>query len=101
MRAVANRLLQAGIRVFLYPEMTHAKAIVVDGVWAYLGTGNFDPLSLRHNQELGLSISGSPLIGDLERQFFLQDMRPEWEMKEPLPLTFHDWLCEWVASLCL
>src|SRR5207247_1000587 len=95
-RAVANRLLAAGVRVYLYPGMTHVKAVAVDGVWAYLGTGNLDPLSLRHNQELGLAISGSPVITELERRLFLEDMRPERELTQPLPLTFHDWLCEWV-----
>jgi cardiolipin synthase len=101
MRAVANRLVRAGVRVYLYPGMTHAKAMTVDGLWAYIGTGNLDPLSLRHNNELGLSISGSPMIGDLEQRLFLPDMRPEWEMSNPLPLSFDDWLSEWVASLCL
>jgi phosphatidylserine/phosphatidylglycerophosphate/cardiolipin synthase-like enzyme len=101
MKAVANRLLQAGIRVYLFPGMTHVKAMAVDGIWAYIGTGNLDPLSLRHNHELGLSISGSPMTGALERQLFQEDMRPEWEMTQPFPLTFQDWLSEWVASLCL
>jgi cardiolipin synthase len=100
-RSVANRLLQAGIRVYLYPGMTHAKAMAVDGRWAYIGTGNLDPLSLRHNQELGLSLCGSTMLGELERQLFLEDMHPEWELRQPLPTTFHDWLCEWVAGLCL
>jgi cardiolipin synthase len=100
-RAVANRLLAAGARVFLYPGMTHAKAMAVDGLWAYIGTGNLDPLSLRHNQELGLSICGSPLIGNVEQRLFLEDMRPEWELTQPLPLSFQDWLSEWVAGLCL
>jgi phosphatidylserine/phosphatidylglycerophosphate/cardiolipin synthase-like enzyme len=40
--------------------MTHVKAAAVDGRWAYLGTGNFDPLSMRHNRELGLSVSAGP-----------------------------------------
>jgi cardiolipin synthase len=100
-RSVVNRLLAAGVRVYLYPGMTHVKAVAVDGVWAYIGTGNFDPLSLRHNQELGLALSGSPVIVDLEQRLFLQDMRPEREQHDPLPLSFHDWLCEWVASICL
>ena len=32
---------------------------------------------------------------------FVEDMRPETELMRPLPLSFHDWLCEWVASICL
>lgn len=101
MHTLANRLLAAGVRVYLYPGMTHAKAITVDGLWAYIGTANLDPLSLRHNQELGLSIDGRPLIDELEERLFLPDMKPEWELTQPLPSSFHDWLCEWAASLCL
>src|SRR5205814_390011 len=56
-RSTVNRLLRAGIRVYLYPGQTHVKAMSVDGVWAYLGTGNFDRLSLRHNRELGVAVS--------------------------------------------
>ena len=82
---MANRLLRAGIRVYLYPGMTHVKAVVVDGVWAYLGTGNLDPLSLRHNYELGLAISDGPVIADLEQRLFVEDMRPETELMRPLP----------------
>jgi cardiolipin synthase len=100
-RVAANRLLAAGVRVYLYPGMTHVKAVTVDGCWAYIGTGNFDPLSLRHNRELGLSVSGCPLIRQLEECLFLPDQRPEWEMTQPVPVCFGDYLAELVTSLCL
>jgi cardiolipin synthase A/B len=97
-RVIANRLLAAGIRVYLYPGMTHAKALAVDGVWAYTGTGNFDNLSLRHNRELGLAINEGPVIGELEERLFLADMQDEWELTEPLPVGPLDYLAEFLAS---
>jgi cardiolipin synthase A/B len=100
-KMVANRLLAAGVRIFLFPGMTHVKALAVDGIWAYLGSANLDPLSFRHNNELGLAINAGPIIADLEQRLFLEDMRPERELTEPLLTTFHDWLCEWAASICL
>jgi cardiolipin synthase len=100
-RVVANRLLAAGVRVYLYPGMTHVKAVTVDGCWAYIGTGNFDPLSLRHNRELGLSVSGCPLIAQLEDRLFLPDQRPEWEMAQPVSVGPGDYLAELITSLCL
>ncbi len=100
-RVVANRLLAAGVRVYLYPGMTHVKAVTVDGCWAYIGTGNFDPLSLRHNRELGLSVSGCPLIAQLEEGLFLPDQRPGWEMTHPLSVGLGDYLAEMITSLCL
>jgi cardiolipin synthase len=100
-RVTANRLLAAGVRVYLYPGMTHVKATAVDGRWAYLGTGNFDALSLRHNRELGLAVGGGPVLDVLEEVLFRPDMRPEWELGEPLPLSAADYTCEVLASLFL
>jgi cardiolipin synthase len=100
-RVIANRLRGAGVRVYVYPGMTHAKAAVVDGGWAYLGTGNFDPLSLRRNLELGVALGESPVVAELERVLFAQDFRPEWELQEPLPLTWADYASELLASFCL
>src|SRR5206468_3467570 len=96
-RVAANRLLRAGVRVYLYPGMTHVKAAAVDGCWAYVGTGNFDALSFRHNYEIGLALGG-PVVADLEGCLFEPDFCPGWELKEPLPVTAGDYLCEWVAS---
>jgi cardiolipin synthase len=100
-RATVNRLLRAGIRVYLYPGQTHVKALSVDGVWAYLGTGNFDALSLRHNRELGVAVSHGPLVGELEERLFLTDFRPEWEVCRPLPLGGYEFLFEALASMFL
>jgi cardiolipin synthase A/B len=100
-RAITNRLLAAGVRVFVCPGMTHTKAAAVDGCWAYLGTGNFDPLSLRRNLELGVAVSTCPLVHAVEQQLFEADFRPEWELTKPLPLTWRDHACEVLASFCL
>lgn len=96
-----NRLIRAGVTVYLYPGMTHAKTTAVDGVWAYVGTGNFDRLSLRHNHEQGLAIGYGPVIQELEERVFMVDFNPEWEVKEPLPVTFRDYLRALVGSMLL
>jgi cardiolipin synthase len=96
-----NRLIRGGITVYLYPSMTHAKTTVVDGVWAYLGTGNFDRLSLRHNHEAGLAIGYGPVIQELEERVFMVDFNPEWEVKEPLPVTLKDRLRALIGSMLL
>ena len=100
-KVTANRLLKAGVRVYLYPAMTHTKAASVDGCWAYLGTGNFDALSLRHNRELGVAVGAGPLPAQLEAALFLPDFRPEWELIAPLPLTVLDHFAEALAGLFL
>jgi cardiolipin synthase len=97
-RVTANRLQAAGVRVYLYPGMTHAKALSVDGLWAYTGSGNFDPLSLRHNREMGLAISGGPAVAEVEARLFLPDFNPVWELTAPLPVSLRDYLAEMVAG---
>jgi cardiolipin synthase len=100
-KVTMNRLLHAGIRVYHYPTLTHLKATAVDGVWAYVGTGNFDPLSLRHDRELGIAIGSGPVIQELEERVFQVDFNPEWEVKEPLPVTVRDHIRGLVGSLLL
>jgi cardiolipin synthase len=100
-RVVANRLVRAGVRVFVNPGMTHVKALCVDGSWAYLGTGNFDPLSFRHNHEVGLAFSDCPVIKELEQRLFQPDFNPLWELTEPAPLEHGDGLSELIASVWL
>jgi len=48
-----NRLLKHGVRVFIYPGMTHVKAAIYDQ-WACFGSANFDDLSLHKNYELNI-----------------------------------------------
>jgi cardiolipin synthase len=97
-KVTANRLLAAGCRVYLYPGMTHVKALAVDGVWAYTGTGNFDNLSLRHNREAGVAVSDGPFIAEFEDRLFHADFCPEWELTEPLPVGPLDYLAELIVT---
>lgn len=82
---VANRLFRAGAHVYLYPAMTHVKALSVDGTLAYIGTGNFDGLSLRNNREVSLTVRGSELIRALDENLFRRDMACSEELRALLP----------------
>jgi cardiolipin synthase len=99
-RLTINHLLKAGVRVYHSCKPTHVKAMVVDGCWAYLGTGNFDALSLHRNRELGLAIGAGPVIQEVE-QLFVEDFLPEKEVTCPVPTQPGDRLCEFLASFCL
>ena len=100
-RITANRLLRAGVKVYVHPELTHTKAAAVDGCWAYLGTGNFDALSFRRNHELGLALHGGPLVREIEERLFLVDFQPDWELKQPLSVGPWDYLYEMIAGFWL
>lgn len=52
-RKAVQRLLQHGVRVFVYPGMTHVKAALYDQ-WVCFGSANFDDLSLHKNYELNM-----------------------------------------------
>jgi cardiolipin synthase len=99
-RVTANRLLAAGVRVYFYPGPMHTKAAVTDG-WAYVGTGNFDTLSLRRNHEVGVLLGPGPVVAELEERVFRADFQPEYELHEPLPLSPSDRLAEALAALAL
>ena len=55
-----GQLLKAGIRIFEYrPAMMHAKVLIVDDLWAVLGTTNIDNRSFEHNDEVNLAMRDS------------------------------------------
>ncbi len=100
-RVTANRLLAAGVRVYVYPGPLHTKAATADGRWAYFGTGNFDTLSLRRNHEIGVVIGPGPVLTELEERLFVADFQPEYELCAPLPLSPADRAAEILAALAL
>jgi cardiolipin synthase len=55
-RRLYGQLLQAGARIFEYePTMIHAKTMVIDGMWAVVGSSNFDHRSFGLNDEVNLA----------------------------------------------
>jgi cardiolipin synthase len=52
--AYLPRMIEVGVEVWRRPEMVHAKAIVIDGAWATIGSTNFDARSLRLNFEMNV-----------------------------------------------
>jgi cardiolipin synthase len=64
--AAFDELSAAGVRVATYPDSEealyiHAKAMVVDGDRAFVGSQNFSTSSLQYNRELGV-ITGDPTV---------------------------------------
>ena len=68
-------LLKAGISIFEYNHtMLHQKTMVVDGVWATVGTTNFDSRSFAHNEENNVCFCDAHLARELEA-IFVADMK--------------------------
>ncbi len=74
-RAQFGELLRAGVEIYEYtPALLHAKTMVIDGVWATIGSTNLDNLSFAFNDELNLFFYDRGVAQQLER-IFLEDMK--------------------------
>ncbi len=76
---VANSMVRNGIRVFVYPGMTHVKAAIFDG-WACLGSANLNLLSMRLNQETNIGFSDPEMVDRLKRDLFEADFNVSREL---------------------
>jgi len=74
-RRLYGRLLRAGIQILEYNKtFMHQKTMVVDGLWASIGTTNFDNRSFAHNEETSICVRDAGLAGYMEGVFH-SDMR--------------------------
>ena len=69
-RSYFEELLEAGVRIYEHrPGMLHAKTMVVDGVWATVGSANMDRRSFRLNFEANVLVSGERFAARMEEIF--------------------------------
>ena len=104
-RAHYGRLLRAGVRVFEYqPAVLHAKTIVVDGLWASVGSCNLDWRSLYYNDELNAVLLGRAVGAEFER-VFERDLGHAEEIglhawsRRSLHRRAAEWLARWLSPL--
>ena len=84
-RSNYGRMLLGGIQIFEYTAaLMHAKTMVVDGVWATVGSTNFDNRSFALNEELNLTVYDSGLARRLEEAF-------EQDLKYSRKITYEEW----------
>jgi cardiolipin synthase len=63
-------LLEAGIQILEYNRtMLHQKTMVVDGIWATVGTTNFDSRSFSHNEENNVCVYDRAFASELADKF--------------------------------
>ena len=90
-------LLLGGVQIYEYQVcLLHAKTMVVDGIWATIGTTNFDNRSFALNQEINLTVHDRAVAGRLE-EIFQEDLKyakqisyDEWKSRG-LYERFVDW----------
>jgi cardiolipin synthase len=73
-RSEFGRLLKNGVQIYQYrPALLHAKTMVVDGIWATVGSTNLDHRSFALNDEVNVAIYDVATAQQLER-VFAQDL---------------------------
>jgi len=85
-RGYFTECLRAGVKVFGYRHMLHAKTCTIDGAWSTVGTANLDRLSSVGNYEINVEVYNETLAHQME-QLFLSDSTDAIELK----------LDEWVS----
>ncbi|MGH7305997.1 MAG: phospholipase D-like domain-containing protein, partial [Candidatus Rokuibacteriota bacterium] len=84
-RAEFGRLLKNGIQIYEYrPALLHAKTMVVDGIWATVGSTNLDHRSFALNEELNVAIYDIDTAQRLERIFAV-------DLANSRQVSYKDW----------
>jgi cardiolipin synthase A/B len=80
-----GRLLLGGIQLFEYkPGLLHAKTMVVDGIWATIGSTNFDNRSFALNEELNLTVYDRVFARRLQEIF-------DEDLKYSKEISYEEW----------
>lgn len=93
----ANYLLNNGVRVYIYPGMTHIKSIIIDN-WACLGSANFNRLSLTRNQEINIATSDPGIVSELKKRLFDVDFARSFELDSPVEVNWTDHIAESILN---
>lgn len=79
-RSYFHSMLNAGVRIFLYQgNMIHSKSVVIDDVWASVGTMNLDQISLLYNYEASIIARNSRFAEEIASHF-VHDMHDSKEV---------------------
>ncbi|MBL8209878.1 MAG: hypothetical protein JNK87_04170 [Bryobacterales bacterium] len=70
-----GKLLAAGVELYEYDTtMLHHKTMIVDGIWATIGTSNFDHRSFQHNEESMVCFYDPDLVARMS-DIYTNDLR--------------------------
>lgn len=100
-RSIYNTLIYSNIRVFEKKGMfSHAKAAIIDGEWAIMGSSNCDMRSFRLNYELDFTVEGGDFVYLLHQQF-LKELESSQEItySDRMKRRWHEELVENFCSL--
>ena len=100
-RGYYTELLQAGVKIFeRHGVILHAKTVLIDGVWATIGSTNLDWRSFLHNYELNAVVLGAEFGAQVQAMF-------DQDLAASQPIVLEQWrrrgldlrLKEWLARV--
>ena len=105
-RSYYEELLNAGVRIFLYPKpyILHAKHFTIDDEVAVIGSSNMDMRSFSLNMEVSLMVRGRSFVAEMRevedgyRSRSRELKRDEWQ-KQPFFSTILDNLARLTSAL--
>jgi len=84
-RSEFGRLLKSGVQIYEYrPALLHSKTMVIDGVWATVGSTNLDHRSFSLNEELNVAVYDTVTAQRLEKIF-------EQDLANSKQVTYKKW----------
>jgi len=88
-------MLQAGIQIYEYvPALLHSKTMVIDGVWATIGSTNLDNRSFAANDELNVIVYSREVAQRMET-VFAEDIAHSRQV------TYKDWKSRGITAKLL
>jgi cardiolipin synthase len=91
-RRLFGELLLAGARIYEYgPSMMHAKILLIDNLWAVVGSTNIDARSFLLNDEVNLA-TPDPRIAQRLEMDFQEDLKHSREVK------YEEWKSRGIAE---
>jgi cardiolipin synthase len=98
-RAAYGKLLEGGVKIFEYqPTMIHEKSMVVDGLFAMIGSSNLDARSSEINEELDVVAYDERFGREMEKSFE-EDLRQarEYTLEQFRNRSLWERTTEWLA----
>jgi cardiolipin synthase A/B len=93
-----GELLDGGVQLHEYaPALLHTKMMIIDSIWATVGSTNFDNRSMAMNDELNVIFYDAPLAKRLE-EIFLNDLSRSKKISRE-DLDSRGWLARFLGLL--
>ncbi|HEY3454115.1 MAG TPA: phospholipase D-like domain-containing protein [Bryobacteraceae bacterium] len=84
-RNLYGSLLKHGVKIYEYlPSMNHTKALMVDDIWAVVGSTNVDYRSFSINDEVNLAVMDAALTRRVGQDF-------ERDLSQSREITYTEW----------